>query len=232
MDLTTLTVYECPFPKQRIGKENDGGYVVAMVPDISYKLLVAGGVCDDVSFEEHFISLYPESIGYAYDGTVGEPPALQTPRLQFVHQNIGARNVGQSTTNLHSLLESHEDVFVKMDIEGHEIAWFLSLDTVHMNKMLQMVVEFHFPFSLLETIVFDKINRTHYLVHLHANNNCGTRVVDGVMVPNVFECTFLHKKFFGGSPFKNRQPIPSALDMPNVAEKDEIRLTTPPFVHP
>ena len=72
-------------------------------------------------------------------------------------------------------MEAYDDIFLKMDIEGHEIPWFLSLDSKHMDNMSQMVVEFHFPFSPLETIVFDKIIRTHILIHFHNNNNCGVR---------------------------------------------------------
>lgn len=228
MDLNVLTVYESPYPKQRIGKDYDGGYVVATVPNLSYKLCLAAGVCDDISFEESFCQLYPDSICYAFDGTVDAPP-IQHPNVHFVRKNIGARNA-VDCTNLHDLLETYDDIFLKMDIEGHEIPWFLSLDSVHMDKMLQMVVEFHFPFSLLETIVFDKINRTHVLIHYHANNNCGVSMAGDVAVPNVFECTYLHKKFFESSPTLNRAPIPSDLDMPNVPTKEDIRLTGPPFV--
>ena len=231
MDINTLTVYESPYPKERIGKDNDGGYVVAKVPGLSYKLCLAGGVCDDISFEEHFCEMYPGIVCYAFDGTVDAPPPIHHPQLHFVRQNIGARNTADCT-NLHDLMESYDDIFLKMDIEGHEIPWFLSLDSKHMDSMSQMVVEFHFPFSLLETIVFDKINRTHILIHFHANNNCGVRRIDeNMVVPNVFECTYLHKKHFTSEPKLNRTPIPSELDMPNVSTKDEICLTRPPFVH-
>lgn len=231
MDLNTLTVYESPYPKHRIGKNNDGGYVIANVPDVSYKLCLAGGVCDDISFEEAFCEMYPGSICYAFDGTLSSPPTIKHPNVRFIRQNVGPRNSFECT-NLHDLLETNKDILVKMDIEGHEIPWFLSLDSTHIDNIVQMVVEFHFPFSLLETIVFDKINRTHVLIHFHANNNCGTRMMGSVVMPNVFECTYLHKRFFERKPTLNHHPIPSELDMPNVVTKDEIHLIGPPFVHP
>lgn len=230
MDPSALTVYESPFPKKRIGKDNDGGYVIADVPGLYYKLCLAGGVSDDISFEEEFCRLFPDAKCFAYDGTIFQPPPIHHPNLQFVRQNIGPRNHPQFT-NLHGLLESQDNIFVKMDIEGGEIPWLLSLDSTHLNNVSQMVIEFHNPFSMAEAIVFDKINRTHVLVHFHPNNCCGTRVVEGVTVPNTFECTYLHKKYFSSEPVLNRTPIPSPIDMRNVVTMDDITLTGPPFVH-
>lgn len=37
-------------------------------------------------------------------------------------------------TNLHEYIDAHSNIFVKMDIEGYEIPWFLSLAPEHMNK--------------------------------------------------------------------------------------------------
>jgi hypothetical protein len=48
-----LTVFESPFAKTRIGKENDGGYIVANIPDIKYSVLLSGGISNDISFENN-----------------------------------------------------------------------------------------------------------------------------------------------------------------------------------
>lgn len=230
MDLKALTVYASPFPKTRIGKPNDGGYIVADVPNAGYDLCLAGGVCDDLSFEEHFCSLHDGVQCYAFDGTVDSPPPFSHPRLHYIKQNIGPYNTS-SMTDLKAFLDVYANVFVKHDIEGYEIPWFDCLTPFHMDRISQMVVEFHFPFSEIETRIFKKINLTHVLIHFHPNNNCGTRIVDGIEVPNVFECTYLHKKHFTQTPSLSRDPVPGPLDMPNVTQKPDIFLTTPPFVH-
>ena len=92
-------------------------------------------------------------------------------------------------------------------------------------------MEFHHPFSFYEIEVFDKLNKNHYLVHFHANNCCGVRNHNGVMIPNVFECTYLHKKYFTSVPELNTDLIPSILDMQNALSKDEIYINYPPFVN-
>lgn len=230
MDLNTLKVYKSPYPKRRIGKDNDGGYIVADVPNAEYDLCLAGGVCDDLSFEEHFCKLYDGVQCYAFDGTVDAPPPFTNPRVNYVKQNIGPYCTS-SMTDLKGFLDAYANVFVKHDIEGYEIPWFDCLTPFHMNRISQMVVEFHFPFSEVETRIFRKINNTHVLIHLHPNNNCGTRIVDGIEVPNVFECTYLHLKHFSKAPELSPDPIPGPLDMPNVPGRDDIVLHTPPFVN-
>lgn len=91
------------------------------------------------------------------------------------------------------------------------------------------MMEFHFPFD--EGEVFQKINKTHYLIHFHANNCCGLKDHQGVLIPNVFECTYLHKRYFEGVVSElNKDPIPSELDMKNT-KNDEIFIDYPPFVN-
>ena len=117
-----------------------------------------------------------------------------------------------------------------MDIEGGEIPWIKSLNIGQMNRFEQIVMEFHFPFSDNEIDVFDKINTTHYLIHFHGNNCCGLRNHNGVIIPNVFECTYLHKKYFTNPLELNKELIPSNLDMKNTGN-DEIYISHPPFVN-
>ena len=236
MNPNLLTVYRSPFPKKRIGRLCDGGYVISDIPDLKYDVLIAGGVSDDISFEEDFIRWANSGIiVHAFDGTVSDLPA--TPlrdRFEFTQKNIG-REETDSTTNLHELIDKYKDqnVFVKMDIEGGEIPWILSLMPDHMNAMDQIVMEFHFPFGADEARVFDKINKTHLLVHFHPNNGCDHRIHNGVYMPNVFECTYLHKKYFvDGEAILNTDYIPNdSVDARNIYWKEEIYMGHPPFVH-
>ena len=53
MSLDFLEVYSSyPYNKTRIGKDNDGGYIIC--DDLSYDLLLSCGIEKDISFEEKF----------------------------------------------------------------------------------------------------------------------------------------------------------------------------------
>jgi hypothetical protein len=120
---------------------------------------------------------------------------------------------------------------IKMDIEGGEVDWIRSLLPEHMDVMTQIVMEFHRPFSETEINMFKKLNETHLPIHFHPNNACGTRIHNGIYFPNVFECTYLHKRFFNGYAELNRDFIPNdAVDVRNILFKDEIWIGHPPFV--
>jgi len=275
MNPNLLTIYQSPFPKRRIGRWTDGGYAVVDIPDMKYDVLIAGGVCDDISFEEDFIRYQSENGNsievYAFDGTVSELPKSEySSQIRFIQKNIGEFETDQ-ITNIHSILSKYiatftergtslvngglsgetltathlfrmyndapkvnkyTNIFVKMDIEGGEVNWIRSLQPEHMNAMAQIVMEFHRPFTDAEIPMFQKLNETHLPVHFHPNNCCGTRIHNGVYFPNVFECTYLHKRFFGGVAELNRDYIPNdKVDVRNVSSNDEIWIGHPPFVH-
>ena len=79
--------------------------------------------------------------------------------------------------------------------------------------------------------MFTKLNATHMLVHFHPNNNCqGVKTHEQIMIPDVFECTYLRKdiaKITG----LNREKIPGVLDSANNASRPDIIIDYPPFVN-
>ena len=229
MDPSVLTVYKSPFTKIRLGKDYDGGYIIAEIPDVIYTTFLAGGIERDISFEEDFINKYPNVKTFAFDGTIDNLPK-ENNNITFIKKNIGDEN-NEYVTNLHDIINANEYIFVKMDIEGGEIPWINSLSDDQINKFEQIVMEFHFPFSSKEISVFDKINKNHYLIHFHGNNACDVRNHNEVIIPNVFECTYLHKKYFTNIPELNTDLIPSNLDMQNVTHNNEIYINYPPFVN-
>jgi len=243
MNPNLLTIYQSPFPKRRVGRWTDGGYAIAEIPEIKYNALFVGGTCDDISFEEDFIrrqllstKCMPEV--YAFDGSVSELPKSEFEnQIKFTQKNIGEHETAD-TTNLHNIFlqfinNPESNIFVKMDIEGGEVDWIRSLRPEHMNSIAQFVMEFHHPFSVKEVEMFDKINKTHLPIHFHPNNVGGTRVHNGVYMPNIFEITYLHKRFFyDGKAELNRDFIPNDnVDVRNLSDKEEIWIGHPPFVH-
>ena len=80
MILDFLRVYTPPARKTRVGCPNgDGGYVVIDLPDAKYDVLIAGGVADQVEFEDTFLERWKIPC-YAYDGTIN-PMILLRQRL-------------------------------------------------------------------------------------------------------------------------------------------------------
>ena len=236
MNQHVLTVYKSPFPKLRLGKDYDGGYIISEIPNVTYKILISGGINKDISFEIDFINEYSNVKTFAFDGTINNLPMFAQPNvcenknITFVKKNISNVN-DEFSVNLHDIINLNENIFVKMDIEGSEISWVKSLNDEQMNKFEQIVMEFHFPISNDEiSDVFEKINKTHYLIHFHPNNCCGVIRYKDVNIPNIFECTYLHKKYFTNIPELNTDVIPGIFDMKNTPNK-EIEINYPPFVN-
>lgn len=235
--------------KQRIGSDNDGGYVVIKEHDPKYDLFISCGISDDISFETAFLkenSSIEKCI--AFDGTIEKLPYISEEeteedksiknRIEFVKKNISHIENNESeeskTTNLHYLINDKKDIFLKMDIEGAEYGFFAVLNKKQMQSFKQIVVEFHHPSMNKDNWnILSKIKETHWLVHIHPNNNCGTlkfHTSDNdkiIEIPNVFECTYVRKQFLELS----SESVPSSIDMPNVLDKEEIVLNGYPYVN-
>jgi len=237
-----LVLYKCPFSKRRVGKSNDGGYVIAKLPG-SYDLLLAGGVSDDISFEMQFLDMHPGLKCYAFDGTVKSLPQ-QNSRITFVNKNLAPVN-SETTTNMREYMTDKHDIFMKMDIEGHEFRVLpMLIEHNSIRAIKQLVVEIHSPadiqmfpdyFKGLSDIknsdmfqLFENLNKTHTLVHFHANNACNMSVVEGIKLPHVFELTYIRNDFVQEK-IKNTDPLPTNIDMRNIPWKPDYELRGFPY---
>lgn len=216
---------------KRIGKANDGGYVICELPG-TYDGFISGGVSNDVSFESEFCSLYSLSCT-AYDGTVPTSPSTD-PAVRFVKKNMGAFTTA-AMTNCVSETNACSDLFLKMDIEGHEFRILPSL-LPYFGNIKQLVIEFHAPADMklhptffpgfddirhdpeVLDVLIGMISQTHTLVHFHANNGCSSHTYKTAHIPNVFECTFVRNEFITQRT-PHPGPLPGPYDMPNVADK-------------
>jgi hypothetical protein len=102
-----------------------------------------------------------------------------------------------------------------------------SLDA-KLKKIEQMVVELHPPHDFSQ---IQRLAKTHWLVHVHANNYGGMfHVTENIVMPRVFECTFVRKKD-GEQLELNTQPFPTEFDQPNTRDRPDYRLAGYPFVN-
>ena len=114
-----------------------------MLPN-SYDLFISSGISNDITLETNFLDLYPDIRCYAFDGTISSLP-VQHNRITFFKKNLSDCN-NDKLTNLHEYIERYNNIFMKIDIEGHE---FKIMPTIIknklMNKIKQFVIEIHTP---------------------------------------------------------------------------------------
>lgn len=204
---------------RRIGRNSDGGYVVADGVG-TYDRFLSGGVGDDVSFERALLSLHPDLQGVVFDGSVDALPGGPCARLEFRRQFIGPDHA-----DLRAWMASYRDVFIKLDIEGGEVWQMRSLSPDDMMKIKQLVIEFHNPWDDQMDILM-KLRSTHDLVHVHANNCSPIRRHKGSTVPCVFEATYIRKQ---KDAQRSRVPLPRSIDLPNTLGAADILLRGYPW---
>jgi hypothetical protein len=225
--------------KIRYGNNSDGGYVFGHL-DGGYDCYISAGVSDDESFSRDFIQKYNmnEYNSFAFDGTIKGYPYHHTKNISFINKNISSFN-DDNNTNLSFLMNTYNNIFLKMDIEGGEYPWLSSLCEEQLNKFKQIVIEFHgitlqngwwCNYDYNDKIkCLEKLSKTHYIIHAHGNNNGS--VVNNI--PDVIELTYVNKKYFTCPPPLNTRPLPIFdLDFRNNVENQEIDLNFYPFVHP
>ena len=230
-----LKIYEFN-KKKRLGINNDGGYIIALLNGI-YDFYISAGVSTEESFTRDFIELYNMNKHNcaAFDGTIDSYPTDYTDKIIFYKRNISAIRT-DTTSNLGHFTDNYNNIFLKMDIEGSEYQWINSLNENQLKKFKQIVIEFHginndsWNTPLSDKIkCFEKLSNTHYAVHIHGNNH-GTLTEN---IPDTVEITYIRKDQINNDILTlNTIPLPiSELDFPNNPYQDDYDLNFPPFVN-
>lgn len=213
----------------RIGKNNDGGYLVESNSIQIAKSLISFGIGKDWSFEFHLKKIKNIPI-FAYDHTIEKFEEL--PQFKsffnvnrnnyFFKKKIGETLLENNNTNIEKIVNDlnlyflglKPPIFFKIDIEGSE--YIILNDLVKFSKSISgLVIEFHdVPVNLNIILKFIK-DIDLDLCHIHANNWGG---LDSNNVPKVLELTFAR------DPIKidNKSTIPHILDQRNNPRKEEI----------
>jgi len=228
----------------RLGKKNDGGYLISQSDIIQSDTLIGLGISDDWSFEENFVKQKDVPV-YVYDASLNfkfwikrtlaemiKNPFNLYPLKKFISYKKFFKNdkkhlkkfVGLNTDNnnyctLSSILDelNYQNIFMKIDIEGFE---YRLLDTLilNQNRITGLVLEFHDCDIHLDTIKKFIQNFDLNLVHIHANNYSPIRLDDEL--PLVLELTF--SKY---CELQKDGYLPHILDMPNDKNLSEINLS-------
>lgn len=221
--------------KKRLGINSDGGYIIGILEG-TYDCYISAGVSNEESFSRDFIEMYDMNKynSAAFDGTINNYPHHYTDKITFFKRNI-ATYKNKKNANLSYFTDNYDDIFLKMDIEGSEYPWLLSLSENQLNKFKQIVIEFHginddsCNTKLEDKIkIFNILSKTHYAIHIHGNN-CGGVVNN---IPDVIEITYIRKNSINYVPNLNKTVLPTpGLDFPNDLNKPDFDLNFYPFVN-
>ena len=217
------------FELTRIGRDYDGGYI--MLDDfheggIAYSF----GISTDVSWDKDMASRGYDV--FMYDHTIEGLPE-ENSRFHFFRQGIS--DTGEDSEQLKTLEtliknNHHEDkrsMILKMDVEGAEWGFLENVSSEVLSQFDQMTFEIHGiinhnnPEQVLE--VLRKINKTHKLVHLHANNNGHYLSINHKNFCSLFEVSYvLRDKYDFIDDYDVNLPI--AIDQTNSKSLPEIEL--------
>lgn len=222
----------------RLGKNNDGGYVV---PEIALKqadVLMGYGIADDISFEEQFSDRYnKKSYGFDCGGNVNIniknkllsfiPECISTDN--FLMNTVSSKRISSFSNQLKDLKLDGKKIFIKMDVEGAEYYCFNDI-LKHVNNITGIVIEIHlFSEDYVKKAVnlLSMLNKHFFLMHVHGNNV----LADSAFVTEnskgkltkALELTYINKSLVIRYEVPKIQSYPLPIDMPNTPSKPDVK---------
>lgn len=239
-----LKVYQAsdtngPIILQRIGRANDGGYVIPELAIQKADVVLGYGILNDISFEEQASAIYQKP-AYGFDCT-SPSPHIENKEVSFVSSCIvsndciasGAENCSSFNREKISSFDQQLDtfnlrgkkIFIKMDIEGNEY------DTIpdilrHATNVTGIVMEIHFMDDAQITKALNlmqALNKDFLLIHVHGNSYCQHRFTTKHAlgsITRVSELTYINRNLVSNYAFSLNQSHPTQLDMSNCGGKD------------
>jgi hypothetical protein len=233
-----LKPYDIPrFPKKRIGRQGDGGYV--LLDDFnSISVVYSIGIGDEVSFDMELAARGKQV--FMFDHTVDRPPLIH-PNFHFFKHGIGAANDASASTytldhEIHRLGHAgRSDLLLKVDIEGGELEIFSQMTDTTLQQFRQIVMEVHWLSRLgdrsyrtkfIDTL--SNVNRLFTLFHAHADNAHSICLVGGYVVADVLELSYVRSDLIERTP--SRSIYPTILDFANWPARPDHLLWFHPFM--
>lgn len=223
--LERLYPVKTKFDLIRVGGNNDGGYLIPNDLD-DIETCFSPGVDVTASFEKDLLGRGIKS--HLADASVdGAPDGLEVASFEKMF-------LGGVADDTHITLDQWTrrsggyigDWILQMDIEGSEYETILAASPNTLRRFRIIAMEIHNTSHWFNPVAwgcvgtfFEKILADFYVVHNHPNNNCPFIDVNGILIPTVFEMTFLRKDRSQALGYVEQFPHP--LDQPNVLDKPD-----------
>jgi hypothetical protein len=228
-----LVPHDClGLTKIRVGQDTDGGYVIPAELLKTSRTFLVFGVNDEDSFEMDVYSRTQSKNIILCDPFV--PYTRKNSPLTFYPIGLSGESLGCMRTLPDFFKEysiSKDHLFLKIDIEKGEYPSFQALTKHDFDGVDCLVIEIH---GLLEKKyhtsaekLFDLLNESFVLYHIHANNNGMYMTLDEILYPDVIECTYVSKAYLAKHAIQI-QPLSHPLPDPTVDRQNiHVRLDYP-----
>lgn len=231
---TLLQPYNIHQPKKRLGPERDGGYVMPTSVLEKCDALFTYGVGSETGYEEEFSREYKKPV-YMFDHTLPEPPyqphiCYHDPNIKYFREGLGSEPNCRDFLQHYAEIQKTGEVFLKIDIEGGEYDYLLSVDMEALAKVVTGInLEFHWlheePRQEKMIEIMKRLNEHFVMNHIHANNWVTMFPLEGRMLPIVLEMSFINKRHVESfEPSLEHYPI-KGLDFPNKPDAPDHELT-------
>jgi hypothetical protein len=190
-----LSVFENHGGKlKRFGSQFDGGYILLDL-EKSYSKLISFGVGDNIDFEKSLMDCVDEI--ELYDHTIEALP-IHLPNAKFFRIGL-SQFTKDGFIDLNSVTpEGFDDMILKIDVEGDEWKSLAVFELESLTRYAQIVIELHDLHRidsreklLLYVSVLETLHHNHELVFAHANNWSPVAVINGYLIPDALEVTFV-----------------------------------------
>ena len=233
--LKLLTPFDIDLQKVQYGNRRDGCYILVDLPQSGD--VMSFGISHDVGFEMDMARQNRRI--FLFDHTIPELPSAHT---NFNFQKKGICPSGVSNHEL-ATLEEHinavggvrEGSILKMDVEGHEWGVFSTSSDATLRNFDQIVVELHWLDNLRDPtfretvqLALANLNSQFSLFHVHANNCRELSIVEGFMVADVIEVSYIRTNLVRR--FPSRTVYPTSLNKGNYPGRHDYPLLFFPFL--
>lgn len=218
----------------RVGRHNDGGYIMVDSFQNSGGVAYSFGISNDVSWDADMAARGYEI--FMYDPTIDALPVTHE-KFHFFREGIAGFEFKKHSLNTleHFInVNGHADcdnMILKMDVEGAEWSFLATVASDTLSRFDQMTFEIHDLIAPKDKSVMNatlaclsKINRTHSLVHVHANNaNPFIIFEDKILMPNLLELTYVKTANYQLADDADLY-LPLPIDEPNINARQDIPL--------
>lgn len=220
--LSSLTLSQSSYI--RLGDDFDGGYLLSNRIDAGTSC-ISVGAGTNISFDIAISSLVNEV--HIYDHTIAKLPQIAPANVKYFPIGLGTKSLGKYLTlqECVSNFPPNSKLILKVDIEGAEWEIFDTETSVDFSRFSQIVIEFHDFYKINNEVhfrqvsrVLRKLNSTHQVINVHANNWGKFEIVANVPFADVLEVTYISRVMLGEVPSRSKIDELNKPCNPNAAE--------------